>query len=361
MDSHNVAATTPDIVPGVLLAYAKLDEPLALELEGHLKPFELLGKLTLTLLERDALPGMNRSSERLQLFDNASLTVLLLSSDYIGSALYAGEIERAIGRSRRGLATVVPVLARSCVLDPTGLRREECLPTTGEPIADRPSHDAAWAQISKEIVRILAHETVTRKPTQHPALGTEPQAAPGVSGPVTPSVVSKTRPGSPPQPVRRHLTVSRLRQLIRLPRQGWLGLAVALAITATAGVGMHLDVPAKLRQGPQTNSQVKEPSCPDLGHLSADQSQACAQIKETISAYLQDCSRMRKLNMAHPSSLAGTLLFSINKQGLATPQQPQIPGCGEPGDEQFRISPFQIPGLEHGDFSVTYPYSVPAS
>jgi CheY-like chemotaxis protein len=135
-------------------SYAHEDEPLRLELVGHLKILERRGLLS-QWHDRQIQPGDNwhsRISDELQIAD---LVLLLVSTAFINSDyIFGSELTVAMQRHAAGFATVVPVIVRAVNIeaedaDAFPFMKLQGLPTDLRPVTSWPNRDEAWTNVAR--------------------------------------------------------------------------------------------------------------------------------------------------------------------------------------------------------------------
>lgn len=139
----------------IFVAYARQDASLKDELLRHLSCLRNQGRLV-HWDDHDIGLGQEWDGEIGRRIEEADVILLLLSqhffaSDYIGSQ----EIPRALVRHRAGRAVVVPVLVRDCHWQGSALGVLQGLPRDGKGIAGRHNRDRAFAEVAKEVDRLV--------------------------------------------------------------------------------------------------------------------------------------------------------------------------------------------------------------
>ena len=135
-------------------SYAHEDEPLRIELVGHLKILERRG-LVSQWHDRQIQPGEDwhsRISDELQIAD---LVLLLVSTAFINSDyIFGNELTVAMQRHAAGFATVVPIIVRAVNIeaedaDAFPFMKLQGLPTDLRPVTSWPNRDEAWTNVAK--------------------------------------------------------------------------------------------------------------------------------------------------------------------------------------------------------------------
>jgi hypothetical protein len=130
----------------VYISYAHQDKALLNRLVSHLAPLER--EKLITLFYDDRLPAgvswrvaLNRELSR------ARIALFLVSADALASEEVGKELRRALKRQQKGELTIIPVLLRPCMWEPSELGRLICLPRNAVPITEWENPDAAFLDV----------------------------------------------------------------------------------------------------------------------------------------------------------------------------------------------------------------------
>lgn len=161
----------------VFLSYVHEDEWLLNKLEAHLSGLKREGLIS-TWCDRQIMPGSHWAGVVDQHLEQASLILLLVSSDFLDSDYcYQIEIKRALERDQAGKAIVIPVIVRPTDWQKTPLAHLEPLPAGGRPVTDWGDFDQAFVNVVagiRQVVEALASQSLALKPTAWPTAGNEP-------------------------------------------------------------------------------------------------------------------------------------------------------------------------------------------
>src|SRR5690348_10118946 len=96
----------------LFISYAHEDEPLLRELETHLSLLKRQEVIS-TWHAQKIVPGTNRAKEIDKRLKLASIILLLVSADFLASDYcFNVEMKHALERHEKGLARVIPIIAR---------------------------------------------------------------------------------------------------------------------------------------------------------------------------------------------------------------------------------------------------------
>lgn len=101
-------------VTDLFISACPKDQKLRDQLLAQLSPLEKTGQVR-AAHEGLVRPGEERKKVLTSYFDRARIVLLLLSADYLASDEHVAELKRALERSRRGTAVVIPVLLRAAL------------------------------------------------------------------------------------------------------------------------------------------------------------------------------------------------------------------------------------------------------
>ncbi|WP_444633868.1 toll/interleukin-1 receptor domain-containing protein [Cupriavidus oxalaticus] len=140
--------------------------------------------------DRRIVAGARLDAEIDQQIKAADVILLLVRSSFLASRYcYTIEMTRALERHRAGEAHVVPVIVRGCDWQSTPLGELLAVPKDGKAITSWPNYDEAYADVARQIRRLVQ--------SRQPHVQVKPQAAPPgapLSAPVV--EVVKTAPRS---------------------------------------------------------------------------------------------------------------------------------------------------------------------
>jgi hypothetical protein len=133
----------------VFISFASEDRKYRDELQLHL---HALGRVRpLRVLHRDALDGGEPLARVASWLDAAQVIMPLLSAPYLASHDQYAELLWALRRRSQGDALVLPVLLRPVLSEPI-IGQLLVLPRGGPPVEAWKSRDAAWNQVTKELL-----------------------------------------------------------------------------------------------------------------------------------------------------------------------------------------------------------------
>ncbi len=146
----------------VFISYSHTDEKLKTELLKHLSPLKRL-KLIEEWHDRQIGPGDKWDQAISAALENADIIILLISIDFINSRYcYDIEMESALDRQASGQASVIPVIARSCMWKSTPFAQLQALPTDGKAITTWTDPDEALTVVA-EGVRHVAERMLAER------------------------------------------------------------------------------------------------------------------------------------------------------------------------------------------------------
>ena len=139
----------------VFIAYSHSDLPYKDELKKFLRP--LLREERISLWDDfDLEAGQDWDAKIKERLYGADLVLLLVSADSLASDYFYGkEVKVSLERHARGEAIVVPVILRHCDWTATPLGSLEALPEKGRPVADWPTRDQAFQDITSRLRRVV--------------------------------------------------------------------------------------------------------------------------------------------------------------------------------------------------------------
>ncbi len=139
----------------IFISYSHKDEDAMKELDKFLGPLERKGDISIWT-DRKILPGQNWKEKILSNLQDADLTLLLVSANFLDSDfINEEEIPRAFQRMNEHGKHVVPIILNYCMWDITSLGTLQATPKDGRPIADFPNPAQAWHEVAKGILALL--------------------------------------------------------------------------------------------------------------------------------------------------------------------------------------------------------------
>jgi subtilisin family serine protease len=139
----------------LMCSYSHKDSVLLDELKTHLSPLKRQ-RLLESWQDREILPGSEWQAEIARELNAADIILLLISSDFVASDYcYDIEMERAIERHDAGTVRVIPVIVREVDWAGTPFSKLKALPRDGKAVTKWQNQDEAWADVAKEIRRVI--------------------------------------------------------------------------------------------------------------------------------------------------------------------------------------------------------------
>src|SRR5437016_13403165 len=121
----------------LFLSYAQKDESLLRKLEIHLSLLKRQGLISVWH-NRKIVPGMDWDEEIGERLEQASIILLLVSSDFLASDYcYQIEMRRALERHQAGQAQVIPIAMRLADWSGAPFAGLQALPTNAKAITSR--------------------------------------------------------------------------------------------------------------------------------------------------------------------------------------------------------------------------------
>jgi tetratricopeptide (TPR) repeat protein len=148
----------------IFFSYAHEDELLLVELEKHLSGLKQQGFIN-CWSDLNIAAGEERDDEINEHLDTADILLLLISPDFISSDSCYKEMSQAMERHKDGGARVIPVILRGVDWSSAPFRNLEPLPRDGIPIKGRSDQDEAFAEVGREIRKIVGKNVVTSEVT----------------------------------------------------------------------------------------------------------------------------------------------------------------------------------------------------
>lgn len=141
-------------VPSVFITYARADRSLYLELLTHLTVLERRG--TIELWEEGRISAGDRWNDVLRReLGRADIILLLVSADFLASDyIQAVGMREAMRRQASGEARVIPIIARPCEWQGSGLENLQALPAAGRPVTTFEDTDSAWVEVVQTVVAV---------------------------------------------------------------------------------------------------------------------------------------------------------------------------------------------------------------
>jgi hypothetical protein len=147
----------------IFLSYAHKDKWLLQLLEAHLSMLKREGLIS-TWCDRQIMPGTDWAGVIDQRMEQASLILLLVSSDFLASNYcYQIEMTRALERHQAGKAIIIPIVARPVDWKTSPIARLQALPANAKPITTWSNRDKALEEVAAGI-REAVQELMSRSP-----------------------------------------------------------------------------------------------------------------------------------------------------------------------------------------------------
>jgi hypothetical protein len=146
----------------LFISYSHQDESIKDELLKHLSPLKRLNLIS-DWHDRKIEAGDKWERAISDNLEKADIVVLLISIDFINSKYcYDIEMDAALDRQADGVATVIPVIARSCMWKSTRFAPFQALPMDGKAIVTWPDRDVALADVADGI-RLVAERILSQR------------------------------------------------------------------------------------------------------------------------------------------------------------------------------------------------------
>lgn len=180
--THTSSQWTGTASSKVFISYSHQDSDALNELTKHLKPLQRQGEIEFWV-DQKILPGTEWANEIQQRLETCDIILILLSPAYLASEwLQSIEMPRALERSDRGEAKVIPILISPINLSSSPISRLQFLPRDGKPITTWIDRNEAWLDVIRglrNIIRNLPGEkTLLNEQFQKPSEETEPSYEP---------------------------------------------------------------------------------------------------------------------------------------------------------------------------------------
>lgn len=139
----------------LFLSYSHCDEELCERFRAHLRPLERDGLIE-TWHDRSITASTEWSGTIDDNLNSADIIILLVSVDFLASD-YCQDIEmmRALERTEKGEARVVPVILKPCDWKTSSLARFQALPKDGLPVVDWATNDHGFVNAVKGLRRLI--------------------------------------------------------------------------------------------------------------------------------------------------------------------------------------------------------------
>jgi hypothetical protein len=144
----------------VFFSYSHRDETLRDELEVHLALLKHQGLIE-AWHDRRIVAGEAIDAAIDHQLEAADIILLLVSADFIASAYcYSREMKRALERHAGREAQVIPVILRHCDWHSSPFGVLKAVPRDGRPVTAWPDRDEAFADVARELRRLLEQRRV---------------------------------------------------------------------------------------------------------------------------------------------------------------------------------------------------------
>jgi hypothetical protein len=145
----------------IFLSYSRQDEKFCRELMQHLVVLQRRQSVTFWY-DREIKPGTHWAREIEKHVHAAQIILLLVSADYLASALFSGEeVRLALQRQQEGKARVIPILVRPCAWKDTTIGDLKVLPTNEKPVSQWSNSDLAFVDITRGIREIIKDQPIS--------------------------------------------------------------------------------------------------------------------------------------------------------------------------------------------------------
>ena len=144
----------------VYISYSHRDKTLLNRILTHLTPLEREQLITI-FYDAKLLPGTDFNLELERELDRAQIALFLVSPDSLSSRNILLELERAIGRQRRGELTIIPVLLRPVLpakWKDSELAQFTCLPRNAVPLSEWDSRNTAMLDIVSGLRAVIGRD-----------------------------------------------------------------------------------------------------------------------------------------------------------------------------------------------------------
>ena len=137
-------------------SYSHKDAELRERLATYLAPLRHQKKV-LEWYDRKIEPGANWENEISGELDSAHLILLLVTEDFLASEYCFGvEVEKALGRLKRGEAKVAPILFKPCLWQESRFSELQIIPRDARAITSWSSREEAFVDVANEIRKLVS-------------------------------------------------------------------------------------------------------------------------------------------------------------------------------------------------------------
>jgi hypothetical protein len=140
----------------VFYSYSHLDADERNRLSIYLAPLVRSEKIV-EWYDRKIEPGKNWEYEISNQLESANLVLFLVSENFLASDYCFGvEVDRALGRFKRGEVRVVPILVKPCLWQVSRLSELQFIPRDGIAIKESHAPETAFVDVAKEILTLVS-------------------------------------------------------------------------------------------------------------------------------------------------------------------------------------------------------------
>lgn len=158
--------TTEPKVLKIFYCYARKDKPLRDEMDLHLSALKRQNSV-ITWADHEIAPGEDWAKDINRHLNDADIIFLLVSPNFMGSDYcYGIEMRRALERHEQKQARVIPIILRPVDWEDAPFSNLQVLPTNAQPVTGWPDHDAAFADIVKNLrpmIKTLRNQLKTKE------------------------------------------------------------------------------------------------------------------------------------------------------------------------------------------------------
>ncbi|MFT4017913.1 MAG: TIR domain-containing protein [Agriterribacter sp.] len=135
----------------IFISYAHQDKSIAEDLRSHLRVLERTKSVEI-FYDANIKPGEEWDRRIRRNLEEANIIVFIVSANFLASDYtYGIELQFALDRQKRGLAKIIPVIARACDWESTPFGQLQVLPSRGRPITSFSDPDEAYLQVVQTI------------------------------------------------------------------------------------------------------------------------------------------------------------------------------------------------------------------
>ena len=139
----------------VFISYSHTDENYMTQLSNHMSMMKREGLID-EWNDRKLIPGQEWDKEISENLISATIIILLISSDFLGSEYcYDIEMNKAMELHNSKKATVLPIIVRSCDWSRTLFSKLQAMPKDAVPIKKWDDEDDAWLDVSKGLRKTI--------------------------------------------------------------------------------------------------------------------------------------------------------------------------------------------------------------